>query len=185
MLNEATNDNPESLEISRSEFDYEIHIGANVERIEDYFLEGCSKFNSNIRFADGGKLRSIGDSFLGDCVKFKSTSVDLPDGLLSIGSDFMYNCSLYGEGTEAKLTLDSSLVYVGESFMVNCNALFGIVVECNPNVIHNEQSVDTLAVYSLEGYGGISVEGAYKTQFQSKFPAFDDTETGLYRRYRN
>ena len=82
----------------------------------NYFLYDCTGLTS-IDLPDG--LTSVGDYFLLDCTGL--TSIDLPDGLTSVGSYFLLDC----RGLTS-IDLPAGLTSVGSRFLGSCTGLTSI-----------------------------------------------------------
>ena len=85
---------------SRNTFNENIHIGKNIQYINDYFLANCCDFKSDIIFENRDGLNSIktfGDYFMFNCVNFTSFGNNVKEieinTSIDIGSYFLANTS--------------------------------------------------------------------------------------------
>ena len=87
----------------------EIIIPSSVEIIADYAFEGDYNEGSaleKVTFAEGSKLKEIGDCAFGYCTLL--TSIELPEGLTTIGDNSFEDCKAL-----SKIVIPSSVTSIG------------------------------------------------------------------------
>lgn len=93
-------------------------FGRTTGDVKDYFLSG----DMELLEIDATKWQvgSVGNNFLNGCRNLESGRIVFPKHLVSLGSEFLYNCRKYAG--EVKFLTPSKLKTIKSSFMYYCQA---------------------------------------------------------------
>lgn len=164
-------------------FNEEIYVGAYKTSIDPFFLANCQSFNKEIHFGTDSQLLYIGEGFM-DMTSSSSSfnqNINLPNSVIIIGSEFMYNCQSFA----STLNVPTSLEYIGDDFISNCYSFNSPIVLPN-TLVHigsgflsgaKTFSQDLTLPKSIESIGTefmYDCQGMYKYQktIEIKCPSF-------------
>ena len=99
----------------------EVSIGTLITSTPDYFLADFESLD-NIDMSNANSLTTIGHRFLGDTPI--NVPIIIPEGVTSIGGDFLSDCFSFN----SNISLPSTLTSIGATFLHQCSAFSKPVV---------------------------------------------------------
>lgn len=140
-----------------------VQIGQSVSSIPSGFLAMCKGLYFPISL---GNVTSIGDCFLYGCSMY-NTGITLPEGLVSIGRDFMTETANFKQ----LIGLPSTLTHLGDSFIYNSYVSAVDVGSLSATIADNSTGRSFGTSSSSRQYStGIYMLGNNRSQWMTRFP---------------